>query len=229
MSTPDPNPAFDPTKCPGLIPQPTIFGQHLLQACALPSAPPPINQPFPYDPAPLPLPTAFLAWSGTLGVPAMTGSTPSTALPGLGSVRLYATDISPVHPHGSFASLSGEAVGNLAYLGNVDALNMSSTAVPPSTWITVIRTAWNTFSVVQGGGAGLQGTYALSTSAISAASGNTLGSGTIQLCTRSGATLTAGGSASITCYNAAGAILSGAYMLVIVAAGAYSVVVAPCP
>lgn len=78
-------------------------------------------------------------------------------------------------------------------------------------------------------GTGLNpGIYALTTSTISAASGATLGSGTVTLCSRSGATLTADGETGVTVYNAGGSVASGRYVKLGCAGGAWSVDVDKC-
>lgn len=72
------------------------------------------------------------------------------------------------------------------------------------------------------------GVYAyLASGTITAASGGTLGSGTVQICARSGATLTANGP-NIPVYNAGGSITGPAYMLLQWADGDWVVAVAPC-
>lgn len=66
---------------------------------------------------------------------------------------------------------------------------------------------------------------------ISAASGATLGSGTVRLCSRVGATLTADGF-DVTVYNAAGQVdggEAGLYLAISLRDGEWSLDVAPCP
>ena len=72
------------------------------------------------------------------------------------------------------------------------------------------------------------GIYAVATTDVSAASGLTLGQGTIQLCSRTNATLTQDGDSGLTCYNAGGAISRGTVFAVYWCDGDWSACVAPC-
>lgn len=72
------------------------------------------------------------------------------------------------------------------------------------------------------------GGYAQVTTALTAASGLTLGQGQITLCSRSGAALTADGPTGVPCYNAGGAVNVGTIIAVLWIDGDWSACVAPC-